>query len=163
MPRNLERRREWNRERYHKTMAAQLKEQYLKNKEAGICTSCMARPAREGRIICEVCFVGMQKRNVNYQNRVRRAAFNAYGGAICACCGEIEEMFLSLDHIHDDGSKHRKAIEKEYGSNNIYVWLKKNNYPPGFQVLCQNCNIGRFRNGGICPHQTQPEPSLDQP
>jgi hypothetical protein len=29
----------------------------------------------------------------------------------------------------------------------------KHRFPAGFQVLCLNCNHGRFRNGGICPHQ----------
>jgi hypothetical protein len=29
-----------------------------------------------------------------------------------------------------------------------------NDFPPGFQLLCSNCNHGRARNGGICPHKT---------
>ncbi len=33
------------------------------------------------------------------------------------------------------------------------MWLKANNFPPGFQTLCHNCNIGKHRNKGICPHK----------
>jgi hypothetical protein len=32
--------------------------------------------------------------------------------------------------------------------------LRKNNFPPGYQVLCMNCNFGK-RYSMICPHQTQ--------
>ena len=34
-------------------------------------------------------------------------------------------------------NKHRK----ETGGANLYVWLRKNNYPIGFQILCYNCNL----------------------
>ncbi len=25
--------------------------------------------------------------------------------------------------------------------------------PEGFQVLCWNCNLGKYYNGGVCPHR----------
>jgi hypothetical protein len=36
----------------------------------------------------------------------------------------------------------------------LYLWLKRNNYPTGFRVLCHNCNlaIGFY---GYCPHHRQ--------
>jgi len=73
-----------------------------------------------------------------------------YGGYKCACCGETEPLFLTIDHINNDGNKHRKEISSGDG---LYKWLKKHNYPEGFQVLCMNCNHGKRRNGGICPHK----------
>ena len=36
--------------------------------------------------------------------RERLRALEHYGGPKCACCGEIEFSFLSLDHI-DDGAE----------------------------------------------------------
>ena len=39
----------------------------------------------------------------------------------------------------------------------IYIWLKNNNFPEGFQVLCFNCNCGKARNKGICPHSGKTE------
>jgi hypothetical protein len=31
--------------------------------------------------------------------------------------------------------------------------LCKNGFPKGFQTLCMNCNWGKYRNGGQCPHK----------
>lgn len=74
----------------------------------------------------------------------------------CACCGESEILFLHLDHINGDGADHRRELESELGyypgGNNLPYWLKKNNYPGGFQVLCANCNLGKRLNM-YCPHQ----------
>jgi len=80
---------------------------------------------------------------------MRDAIFSAYGGYRCACCGEEEKTFLTIDHINGDGCKHRKEI----GQSNMYRWLRDNNYPTGFQVLCMNCQWGRKNCEGICPHQ----------
>ena len=38
-------------------------------------------------------------------------------------------------------------------SGKFYAWLKRNNYPSGFQILCMNCQWGKLRNNGVCPHQ----------
>jgi len=57
----------------------------------------------------------------------------------CAHCGESTFEFLTLDHINNDGGKHRKS-QKITGSS-IYQWVKMNNYPPTFQILCYNCNF----------------------
>jgi len=61
-------------------------------------------------------------------------------------------MFLTLDHINNDGTRHRR----EFGTNQrVLRSLKARGYPSGFQVLCSNCNHGRHRNGGTCPHKTR--------
>ena len=65
----------------------------------------------------------------------------------CMCCGEKEIKFLCIDHINGGGVKHRKQIK----GGNIYLWLKKNNYPSGFRTLCHNCNSA-FGFYGECPH-----------
>jgi hypothetical protein len=44
---------------------------------------------------------------------------------------------LSIDHINGGGGKHRK----ESNITHFYNWLKKNNYPTGFQTLCLNCQF----------------------
>jgi hypothetical protein len=71
-----------------------------------------------------------------------------YGGA-CACCGERERWFLTIDHIDGNGWEHRRQI----GKTDMWKWLHANGYPTGFQILCFNCNAGRYRNGGVCPHE----------
>lgn len=67
----------------------------------------------------------------------------------CACCGENEIKFLSLDHIDGGGKLDRK--KNGYG-NAFYFYLKKNNYPKGFQILCHNCNMAKGFYG-VCPHK----------
>ncbi len=84
-----------------------------------------------------------------YRDKNRELVFNHYGKK-CSCCGEKELKFLSIDHINGNGEKHRKEIYR-----NINTWLVKNNYPKGFQVLCFNCNWGRYKNNGVCPHKNK--------
>lgn len=81
--------------------------------------------------------------------------FEGYGGAKCACCGEEIVGFLTMDHINNDGASHRKEVEGRL----LYVWLIKNNFPKGFQVLCMNCNWGRSKHNGICPHKLSEGPT----
>lgn len=91
-----------------------------------------------------------RKRGREYWRKIRDEAIKAYGGYICRCCRETEPKFLGIDHMFDDGADHRR--EMGYGTG-IAGWLKKRGYPPGYQVLCHNCNLGRALNKGICPHQ----------
>lgn len=63
------------------------------------------------------------------------------GKMCCKNCGEDILDFLTIDHINGGGIQHRKSI----GSRNIHVWLRKNNFPDGFQVLCYNCNCSKSR------------------
>lgn len=80
-----------------------------------------------------------------------RAEFIAAYGGRCACCSESEPKFLDLDHVNGNGAKHRR----ELGNNQqVILFLKRSGWPKqGYQLLCCNCNQGRARNGGICPHK----------
>ena len=71
----------------------------------------------------------------------------------CACCGEKEFLFLSIDHINGGGNKHRKMTGGT-GGDHTYRWLVKNNFPEGFQVLCYNCNQAKGHYGQ-CPHKNK--------
>ncbi len=93
------------------------------------------------------------KNALAYYYRLQDAAINAYGGYRCACCGETERFFLTIDHINNDGNVFRKATGFLQHGAKFYKWLKDNQYPSGYQVLCSNCNHGKHRNHGICPHQ----------
>jgi len=92
----------------------------------------------------------LQKDAVAYARKMKIAALQAYG-ATCACCGEGRMEFLAIDHIEGGGRKHRAEIGVSPGYG-FYRWLKRNGYPPGFRVLCHNCNMamGFF---GYCPHK----------
>lgn len=100
-----------------------------------------------------------EKRNAENMDRYfkkRRLCFEHYGMS-CECCSEAEELFLTIDHINNDGAEHRR---KEAG-NDLYGWLVKHNFPEGFRTLCHNCNTGRYRNGGVCPHQEASQASAE--
>lgn len=94
-----------------------------------------------------------QKRRYDKHQKLKIAALEAYGG-ICQCCHESEIAFLTIDHIDNDGARHRRR-DGVGGGHNFYQWLKNNNYPSGFQVLCMNCNFSKHTNGGTCVHQEQ--------
>lgn len=87
--------------------------------------------------------------NAKYRRGLRESILEHYG-KICSCCGETETKFLSIDHVNNDGAKHRMEIGS--GGDRLYRWLKKNNYPGGFQTLCNNCNIAKSVYGK-CPHE----------
>lgn len=85
----------------------------------------------------------------------RDAVYGHYGEQ-CACCGEKERLFLTIDHVNNDGAEHRRALAGQAGKggSSFFAWLVRENFPIGFQTLCRNCNWGKHANGGVCPHQS---------
>lgn len=83
---------------------------------------------------------------------IKREVFAHYGSK-CACCGESIFEFLSIDHINNDGAAHRKELKMT--GMGFYRWLRRNSYPPGYQLLCLNCNLAKGWYG-ICPHKKEP-------
>ena len=114
------------------------------NVSKGLCRFCGKRPPVDELVSCQIC----RDYHKKLENNLKISAFENYGGVFCACCGESHQEFLTIDHINNDGAQHRRD-EKII---NIYRWLKKQNYPEGFRVLCFNCNAayGLF---GYCPHK----------
>jgi hypothetical protein len=74
----------------------------------------------------------------------------------CVCCGTEYLVFLTIDHINNDGAEHRKKTGE---GSHFYRWLKRNNYPEGYQVLCFNCNWAKSHGG--CPHIKESEMKYD--
>jgi hypothetical protein len=98
-----------------------------------------------------------EKRRANalaHYYRLQNETILHYGGYKCVCCGETEPLFLTLDHVANNGKAHRVEMASTGGAK-MYRWLRDNGYPAGFQVLCSNCNHGKYRNGGICPHMAK--------
>lgn len=93
------------------------------------------------------------------RDTVKTLVFMKYSGGDtfkCACCGETELTFLTLDHINNDGAafrRHRFGKQTAAGYT-TYSWLFKNGCPDdlGIQVLCANCQHGKRMNYGVCPH-----------
>lgn len=88
----------------------------------------------------------------NRYAEMKNLVYNAYGGYKCACCGETEVSFLTIDHVNNDGGHMRKNVHGSTGTRTLQ-WLVNNNFPEGYQILCWNCQWGKQKNNGICPHQ----------
>lgn len=89
-----------------------------------------------------------------YHKKIKAAAFDYYGWS-CACCGEKEPVFLTLDHVNNDGNEQRaRAVAQGFASSS-YEWVSRNGYPEDVQTLCYNCNFGKARNQGVCPHNAK--------
>jgi hypothetical protein len=87
--------------------------------------------------------------------RLKAEIYDRYGDK-CACCGETEPKFLTLDHVNGGGRGHRASLGTKGASSLAVMYdIKKRGYPPDFQILCFNCNCGRQANGGICPHKEE--------
>jgi hypothetical protein len=86
------------------------------------------------------------------RERIRQEVLSYYsaGTLKCACCRETEIDFLTVDHMYGKGTEHRR----EAGSY-VYQWLYHTGFPPGFQILCANCNMSKGKHGA-CVHATKP-------
>lgn len=108
-----------------------------------LCTLC-GKMAGKDRVTCVSCREVKRKSKAKIKTQVIK-----YYGGKCACCGEKQQEFLTIDHIDGGGTAHRRKMGT--GGSRFYNWLHKQNYPSGYRVLCFNCNAaeGLF---GYCPH-----------
>lgn len=129
------------------------------NNECKECTKDRTRSRYYGPMYVE------NKQKTNASGKVRRerikaivfAKYSGPEGIRCACCGETELVFLTLDHVNNDGAQFRK---NQFGRRTAagfttYSWLLKHGCPGGFQVLCANCQHGKRMNNGVCPHSVR--------
>ena len=86
-----------------------------------------------------------------YRERRKREALEYYG-AICVCCGETEQVFLTFDHVNGGGNKERKGPKRTGNTAEMVHRAIKEGHPEKFQILCFNCNWAKHAVG-ICPHQ----------
>lgn len=96
----------------------------------------------------------IEKRRIrdNKESReIRKICLIYYGGnpPKCSCCGESIFDFLTIDHIQGNGTSHRKKVGR---GTQFFYWLKRNNFPEGYKVLCYNCNCAKGHLG-FCPHE----------
>jgi hypothetical protein len=93
-----------------------------------------------------------RQHTLKYNRAIKLEVLAHYSNGVpeCSCCGESRIEFLSIDHVNGGGNKHRKEIGKVH----FYAWLKRNNFPLGYRVLCFNCNMA-FGLFGYCPHEIE--------
>ncbi len=90
-------------------------------------------------------------RKYEYRDRLKKEAMLAYslaGKIACFNCGNEDYLSLTLDHINDNGAKHRaelnincRGAKATNNSGNAYEKYKKENYTEPMQILCANCNM----------------------
>ena len=83
----------------------------------------------------------LRKKKLEYYQNIRKEALFHYssGSMKCASCSHDRWEHLCLDHLEGGGTLHRK-MDKGVKGHAVFNWVKKNGYPPIFQVLCYNCN-----------------------
>lgn len=93
----------------------------------------------QGRNRCKLC---NDLKSVKYVLSVKKEVLTHYGknGGLQCCwtgCDVTDIDMLSLDHMEDDGAEHRKRMGNQ-GGIRMYVRLRQEGYPLGFQTLCMN-------------------------
>lgn len=125
-----------------------------RSKANGLCIRCHHRPQASDRVYCRECIISTKAR----RTEVRMKVLVAYSGdpPFCCCCGERHYEFLALDHIHNNGAQERKSKKgrPQYSNMAIMARLVRQNFPPGYQVLCHNCNCAKGWFGS-CPHERE--------
>jgi hypothetical protein len=145
---------------------------YLKQRtDSGRCRQC-SKPARPNKSLCQSCadkaglgqarWVSENRNAVNQRLRrwarthglkQRKLVLAHYGNA-CNCCGEADHRFLTVDHINGDGARDPR-IQTSGGTRlsgrTFYARIIRLGYPSDFQLLCWNCNHGKYIYGQ-CPH-----------
>ena len=121
-----------------------------------LCVDCGINPRYRTYRTCQQCYYVRNREKYNassrrYNQRLRDECFAGYGNK-CACCGESNMGFLTLDHVNRDGSEQRRSLG--YHSNlQTYRLAIELGFPDEYQLLCFNCNCGRERFDGVCPHK----------
>lgn len=85
---------------------------------------------------------------IRQRKKIKKQILAAYGGQ-CTCCGETNDVFLTLEHINGGGRAHQRRCG---GSAGVFRDVIKSGFPADYTVLCMNCNWAT-RGGGICPHK----------
>lgn len=81
-----------------------------------------------------------------YYQKLKQDIFDHYGRK-CAHCPIDDLRVLTIDHINGGGTKHRKTFKSPA---TFYTWLRRNNFPKGYQILCMNCQwLKRLTNNEI--------------
>lgn len=104
----------------------------------GVCVKCLNEKSR-----------ARQKKNgypvMKRQIESLKNGVYAHYGRECTRCGEDDPDVLTVDHINQDGAGHVNARGNRYRGVHLYRWLRQNEYPEGFRVLCMNCNVKVYR------------------
>jgi len=86
----------------------------------------------------------LKSKYVESWHKIQDKFFEMYGNK-CACCGESQREFLTIEHIHG-----QKGLNKE-SSYQAYTRAIREYREDIYQILCMNCNHAKGIYG-YCPH-----------
>ncbi len=109
--------------------------QYLKCR---ICGELVKRKTWN-QLYCSKCAdLGRKEYSRKYWQAIKLEVLTHYtpnGVLKCAFCNENSLSELSLDHLcFGKGNEERKKV------GSVYLYLRRNNYPAGYRVLCLKCH-----------------------
>lgn len=117
-----------------------LTDRRLRNKASGVCPNC-GRELEVGFTKCTQC----RSKSAELRRSDVQSTIEAYGGYVCLGCGETEPIFLTLDHIDNDGGGSKRVVR----GSGFYTQQRKSGYKDRIQILCFNCNLAKSRNKGV--------------
>jgi hypothetical protein len=132
-------------------------DEYKPDDDRRHCVTCGKRLYRNTPVPTALCPACDGTRRAQRRRMLKAETMLAYGGA-CACCGEENVDFLTIDHIDGNGAAERTRFRdpvvqgRGRGGANFYYKLKADGFPDPrkYQVLCANCN-GAKGTGRECP------------
>src|SRR6267142_5280607 len=112
------------------------------------CRSCLKKASCKPNINCTehrhlLCY---EKNRIGTNNRRKQAQLEAlikYSGFCppkCVLCEYDNILALQIDHINGNGAEFRRKYPHLTGKA-MAMWLKMNNWPNGYRILCANCQI----------------------
>lgn len=126
--------------------------------DQGLCWNCGENPALPDSHICLIC----QTKDAAERVADKQHAHAKLGGC-CQCCHPWESEwrydFLQIDHMNGNGGEERRSGRDDKGAG-LCKQLIKRDFPPGYQLLCANCNSAMgLRKGkkkrNLCPHEIE--------
>jgi hypothetical protein len=116
---------------------------------------CRTSPANGQIMVDNIC---LRCRNAADNARLKLALLDAFG-CKCACCGETQPQFLTLEHIVPVG--HRKQSKQ---CMTLLRDARRDKFDPTrYELLCMNCNAAKGFYGQ-CPHRLglSPQEALER-
>lgn len=124
---------------------------YAPDKFQVLCYSCNCNKANQTVKKKEYSTNPVYMHNLENNRRIKDKFFDTYGRKCnCPGCSEIRREYLTLDHVQNDGA----IRKKEHHGRGLGEYRRaiREYRPDIYQTLCFNCNCGKERNGGSCPH-----------
>jgi hypothetical protein len=109
-----------------------------------VCSECGVEKPNTGQVRRERSYKSNRSRELKLET------IRAYGSK-CELCGETYPEFMTIDHIHGGGNKHRALVGE---AHKFRSWLKQQGWPKdAYRLLCANCNCSKKRNGWTAESQ----------